>query len=247
MAKDALFRNSLGGYNKSDVNRYIEELGIQYTERGNELESEIKQLRQELEVLPSLRAEKERAEALDKEIEALKKENADLSEAIKAQGEELEAKKEALSSLTAEKDALDIRIKELSEREEKLSAENAKIKAEFELKVKELEALDAETRELKMQIENEKSEFEKRAEEMLVQIQAQAKAAIDKANETAELIISNARKKAGEIASKVSDGSSDTASPKKKDGLADILESHKSKMDSFFAAIAKTIMGDGKQ
>jgi len=246
MAKDALFRNSLGGYNKNDVNRYIEELGIQYTERGNELESEIKELRQELEVLPSLRAEKERAEELAKEVETLKKENTDLSEAIKAQGDELEAKKEALSTLAAEKDALDIRIKELSEREEKLIAENARIKAEFELKVKELEALNEETRELKSQLEDEKSAFEKRAEEMLVQIQAQAKAAIDKANETAELIISNAKKKAGEIASKIGDGTSEPPSHKKKDGLSDILESHKSKMDSFFAAITKTFMGDGK-
>ncbi len=246
MAKDALFRNSLGGYNKNDVNRYIEELGIQYTERGNELESEIKELRQELEVLPSLRAEKERAEDLAKDVEALKKENTDLSEAIKAQGEELESKKEALSTLTAEKDALDIRIRELSEREEKLAAENAKIKAEFELKVRELEALNDETRKLKAQLEDEKSAFEKRAEEMLVQIQAQAKSAIDKANETAELIISNAKKKAGEIASKIGDGTSEPASPQKKDGLSDILESHKSKMDSFFAAITKTFMGDGK-
>ncbi len=246
MAKDALFRNSLGGYNKNDVNRYIEELGIQYTERGNELESEIKELRQELEVLPSLRAEKERAEELAKEAEALKKENTDLSEAIKAQGEELGAKKDALSTLTAEKDALEIRLKELSEREERLAAENAKIKAEFELKVKELEVLDEETRQLKKKIEDEKSEFEKRAEEMLLQIQAQAKSVIDKANETAELIVSNAKKKAGEIAGRINDSSSEHTSPKKKDGLSDILESHKSKMDSFFAAITKTFMGDGK-
>ena len=246
MAKDALFRNSMGGYNKNDVNRYIEELGIQYTERGNELESEIKELKKELEALPALRAEKERAQQLSSEIEALKKENADLSEAIKAQGEDLETKKNALSTVTAEKDALELRIKELSEREEKLSAENAKIKAEFELKVKELETLESETREVKKQVEDEKSAFEKRAEEMLLQIQAQAKSVIDKANETAELIVSNAKKKAGDIANRISETSSETPSPKKKDGLSDILENHKSKMDSFFAAITKTFMGDGK-
>lgn len=246
MAKDALFRNSMGGYNKNDVNRYIEELGIQYTERGNELESEIKELKKELEALPALRAEKERAQQLSSEIEALKKENADLSEAIKAQGEDLETKKNALSNITAEKDALELRIKELSEREEKLSAENAKIKAEFELKVKELETLESETREVKKQVEDEKSAFEKRAEEMLLQIQAQAKSVIDKANETAELIVSNAKKKAGDIANRISETSSETPSPKKKDGLSDILENHKSKMDSFFAAITKTFMGDGK-
>ena len=61
MAKNALFRNSIGGYNKNDVTRYIEELNVQYTDRGNELESEIKQLKKELEALPALMAEKEKA------------------------------------------------------------------------------------------------------------------------------------------------------------------------------------------
>ena len=139
MAKDALFRNSLGGYNKDDVNRYIEELSVQYADRGSELESEIKELKKELEVLPSLMAEKEKAERLTAENEALKKENADISDAIKAQGEELEEKKNALLSVTAEKDALEIRVKELTERDEKLTAENAKVAAECQLKEKELE------------------------------------------------------------------------------------------------------------
>lgn len=241
MAKDALFRNSLGGYNKSDVNRYIEELGIQYTERSNELESEIKELKKELEALPALRAEKERAEKLSAELEALEKENSDLSDAIKAQGEELEAKSTALSSVTAEKDALEIRMKELSDREEKLTAENARITAEFELKAKELASLSAETEAMKKQLEDDRTEFEKRAEEMLQQIQVQARSVVDKANETAEMIIANAKKR-------VEDGQfTSTASYMKKDGLSDLLDSHKSRMDSFFSSIAKTLRGDGKQ
>ena len=245
MAKDALFRSSIGGYNKNDVNRYIEELGVQYTDRGNELEGEIRELKKELEVLPSLRAEKERAEKLSGEIEALKKENSDISEAIKAQGEELEAKNASLGAITAEKDALEMRIKELGETEAALRSENAKIKAEFELKVRELESLASETENLKKQLEDDKNAFEKRAEEMLLQIQAQAKAVIDKANETAELIISNARKKAQEVSKGNAEALAD-APAKKKDGLSDILESHKSKMDSFFSAITKTFMGDNK-
>ncbi|MBO4950035.1 MAG: hypothetical protein J6E38_03350 [Clostridia bacterium] len=246
MAKDALFRSSIGGYNKNDVNRYIEELGVQYTERGDELEGEIKELKRELEVLPSLRAEKERAEKLSEELEVLKKENSDLSEAIAAQGTELEEKNSSLSAVTAEKDALEMRLKEMGEKEEALRLENARIKAEFELKVKELEALASETESLRKHLEDDKSAFEKRAEEMLIQIQSQAKAVIDKANETAELIISNAKKKAAEAAKGGSDSLSLEAPAKKKDGLSDILESHKSKMDSFFSAITKSFMGDGR-
>ncbi|MBR2021809.1 MAG: hypothetical protein IJ939_05170, partial [Clostridia bacterium] len=78
MARDSLFRNSIGGYNKDDVNRYIEELGIQYTDRENELEGEIRELRKELEVLPSLIAEKERAAVLDTKLEDLKNEAREL-------------------------------------------------------------------------------------------------------------------------------------------------------------------------
>lgn len=246
MAKDALFRTGIGGYNKDDVNRYIEELGIQFTEREDELEGEIKELKRELEVLPSLRAEKERAEKLSEELEALKKENADISEAIRAQGEELAAKNEALGSLTAEKDALEIRTKELNDTSEALRSDNARLKAEFEIKVKELQALEAETEHLRLELENDKHAFEKRAEDMLVQIQAQAKAVIEKANETAELIISNAKKKAKDVTSGNPDALSADVHTKKKDGLSDILESHKSKMDSFFSAITKTFMGEGK-
>lgn len=245
MAKNSLFRSGLGGYNKNDVNRYIEELGIQFTEKENELESEIKELKKELEVLPSLKAEKEKAIQLTSEVELLKKENNDISDAIKSCEKELEAKKNELYTVTSEKDALELRIKELSEREEKLNAENAKIKAEFEIKVKELEELAKETEVMKQNLENDKSEFEKRAEEMLLQIQAQAKAVIDKANETSELIISNAKKKAVDISKGVVSYTTDTVA-KKKDGLSDILENHKSKMDSFFAAITRTFTGDGK-
>lgn len=203
MAKESLFRNSIGGYNKDDVNHYIEELGIQYTDRENELEGEIRELKKELEVLPSLIAEKKRAAELE------------------------------------------THLKEMNEAYEALQGENAKVKAEFDQKVNELEVLKAETEELKKQLEDDKSAFEKRAEEMLIQIQVQAKAVIDKANETAELIIENAKKRALKL-SKHEGGLLSEPAPKKKDGLSDILENHKSKMDSFFSAITKSFLGEGK-
>lgn len=245
MARDSLFRNSIGGYNKDDVNRYIEELGIQYTDRENELEGEIRELRKELEVLPSLIAEKERAAVLDTKLEDLKNEARELARQLEDEKRELEQKTNLLSTVTAEKDALEMRINEMNEANEALRGENARVKAEFDLKVKELDSFKAEAQELKKQLEDDKNAFEKRAEEMLIQIQAQARSVIDKANETAELIIANAKKKAAGVSKGNTELLSEPA-PKKKDGLSDILESHKSKMDSFFSAITKTFLGEGK-
>lgn len=245
MARDSLFRNSIGGYNKDDVNRYIEELGIQYTDRENELEGEIRELRKELEVLPSLIAEKERAAVLDTKLEDLKNEARELARQLEDEKRELDEKTGLLSTVTAEKDALEIRIKEMNEANEALRGENARVKAEFDLKVKEFDSFKAEAQEMKKQLEDDKNAFEKRAEEMLIQIQAQARSVIDKANETAELIIANAKKKAAGVSKGSSEILSEPTS-KKKDGLSDILESHKSKMDSFFSAITKTFLGEGK-
>ena len=118
MARDSLFRNSIGGYNKDDVNRYIEELGIQYTDRENELEGEIRELRKELEVLPSLIAEKERAAVLDTKLEDLKNEARELARQLEDEKRELDEKTGLLSTVTAEKDALEIRIKEMNEANE---------------------------------------------------------------------------------------------------------------------------------
>ena len=245
VAKDALFRNSLGGYNKDDVNRYIEELAVQYTDRENELEGEIKELKKELEVLPSLIAEKERAQILDTKLEDLKNEAKKLAEQLEESKTELEEKSGKLSAVTAEKDALELRIKEMNGANENLRDENAKVKAEYDIKVKELEVMELKTTEIKKQLEDERIAFEKRAEEMLIQIQSQAKSVIEKANETAELIISNAKKRASGVSKGAHDLSAEVSS-KTKDGLSDILESHKSKMDSFFSAITKTFMGEGK-
>lgn len=247
MSKDALFRNSIGGYNKDDVKRYIEDLNIQFTDREGELEAEIKQLKMELEVVPELRKEKERAEVLESELSALRKENGDLSEAIKAQGEELEETKASYNNIKAEKDALDIRVNELIERETKLQGEASKLQADYNMKVNELRAMSDETDRIKDALQAEKAEFERRASDMLMQIQDEAKAIIDKANETAELIVSSARRKAQDEASKApASDTSFTYSDRKKDNLSDILESHKNKMDSFFSGIMKAFKGDGK-
>ena len=235
VAKNSLFRSSLGGYSKEDVNRYIDELGIKFSQREDELEGEIKRLKSELEVLPSLIAEKERAKVLDEKLGDLKNEAQGLAKQLEEKTRAFDEASVSLSEVTAQRDALEVRTKELSAECERLHTDVARAKAELEANIRETEAL-------KNQLEDDKNDFEKRAEEMLIQIQAQAKSVIDKANETAELIVSNAKKKSAK-------GEFEAASPassKKKDGLSDMLENHKSKMDSFFSAITKAFMGDGK-
>lgn len=251
MAKDALFRNSFRGYNRSDVTRYIEQLNVLFSDKENELCTEIKKLQKQVEVLPELEREKERAQALEQELDALKKENADLTDAISAQGAELEEKKECLADITAKKDALEIRVDELAERCSTLEEEKANQSARFDGKLSELKALSDETDSLRAQLEKEKEEFENKADSMLLQIQNEAKATIEKANDMAKSIIEDAKKRADSMSKSSCDipsqsGNISTSQSKKKDGFSDLLDSHKNKMDSFFATISKTLRGDGK-
>lgn len=237
MSKNSLFRNSLGGYNKDDVQRYIDDLNVRFTEREDELEAQIKALKKELEILPALKAEKEKAEKLEKELEILKKENSDLSDAIAAQGVELEAKSGELETANSQNLTLMAKVDELTK-------ENTSLHDEYSGKVKELKALSDETEVLKKTLEQEKSDFEKRTEEMLLEIQNQAEKVIERANETADLIVSNAKKKADEEAARyVARENHQVNTEKKKDNLSEMLDSHKGKMDNFFSSIIKAFKG----
>ena len=259
MAKDTLFRNSISGYNKDDVNRYIEELNIQYNDRGDELESEIRQLKKELEVIPELQKEKQRADALASEIDVLKKENSDLSDAIGAQGDKLEETNKELVDALTKKDSLEKDILRLEEKNSVLESENDKLrhdvsvlksgfdseKSRLEEKNSELRRKLEEVQQMKQNLQNDKDEFDRRVDEILMQIQTEAKAIISKANETAGNIIKDARRKAAEAGIRTSSYSSPshTQHPRR-DEYSEKIDSHKSKMDSFFAAISKTLRGE---
>ena len=233
MSKNSLFRNSLSGYNKDDVQRYIDDLNVRFTEREDELEAQIKSLKKELEILPELKAEKEKAQKLEKELDVLKKENSDLSCAIAAQGNELETKSGELENSKSENLTLKAKVDELKR-------ENESFHADYSDKIKELKKLSDETEELRKNLDREKAAFEERVEAMLLEIQSQAELVIEKANETAEMIVANAKKKADENVSKAPVRESQfTYTEKKKDNLSEMLDSHKGKMDNFFSSIIK--------
>ena len=255
MAKNALFRNSLGGYNKEDVQQYIDDLNVRFCDREDELEAEIKSLKKELEILPELKAEKQKAQELEKENELLKKENSDLSEAIKAQGDKIEEKEEELLKLGIEKedlskkfDEITKKFDELTKKYDELYSQKTLLQSECDEKLRRQKALCEDAEALKRELEFEKADFERRAEDMLGEIQSQAEQVIEKANETAELIVANAKKKAEQSAVRPvrNDYASHSSYDKKKDNLSDMLDSHKSKMDGFFSSIVKAIRGDNR-
>ena len=251
MAKDALFRNSLGGYNKDDVNKYIEELNVQYTDRGNELETEIRQLRKELEVIPALKADAEKASFLSSEVESLKKETSDLSQAITAQGNELEAKKGEIEALISGKNALELSISHLTQENESLKKELEASRHDFKEEKEKLSDKEARLNDLiaeneakQSALDSEKADFDKQVDDVLAQLQQEAKSIIDKANEAARLIIKDARKKAEGTGTKPYAPSRPAYTSSKKHEYSEKINGHRSKMDSFFDAITKTLMGE---
>ncbi len=271
MAKNnALFRNSLGGYNKDDVTRYIEDLNIQFNEHSDELESQIKALKLETEVIPTLKDAAELCPVLDKENTELKKERDDLTQAIKAQGDELTACIEEKKRLEEKCTALEEKTKELEEKtrqlEEKLSALNLSFsenqnllssqKNEYEERISAIKREAAEKEadfisalsQKKQQEEIERRELEEQAEQLLEMARQEAQSVMERANELAEKIIENAKRKARKELSRTvhtSDIPKQTKqAPRKKSDFSDIFSSHKSKVDALFSSIAESLKGE---
>ncbi len=83
MANDIYFRTSLGGYNKSDVMKFIEKLNCEQTERTNELNEQNRMLQVEIKkIRDELSSVKVRCEELDSKLQ--KSEASALSNADKA-------------------------------------------------------------------------------------------------------------------------------------------------------------------
>ena len=88
-----MFRNSRKGYDKSDVNRYIEDMNIRFTTAENHYVSTIRMLERDLD---AARSEPIKAEALQKELEKLKEEIGELkSELARAEDGLAEAREQA--------------------------------------------------------------------------------------------------------------------------------------------------------
>ncbi len=110
------FRTSMGGYNKDDVNRYIQQMHFQFSRAEEQKEAEITKLRQELS------SKQQNADAdgeLKKENEELKarlEEGSASSAAMKAELEELRA------SLAAAREELDAAKATLEEKSTEFAA-----------------------------------------------------------------------------------------------------------------------------
>lgn len=234
MAKEKLFRSSVGGYNKDDVKRYIEEIDIAATEAKEELEGKIRELESKNEALTKqlleldeLRGAKEEAAVLSVKNKALEEEKAALEASVMAQGEKLAETQALLSDATKEKNSL--------------RAENAVL----------LEELD----ELQAQKSKEEEESAIAIRSLLENARTEAENLISRAKNAAERIISEAKEKAQYDAEKTKEESNELVKTnlekvrylnKRKNELADIFREHKAKVDSLFSAISSSIKGEGK-
>ena len=163
MAGKKLFRSSVGGYNKEDVRKYIEEIDAAATETKQTLESRIRELEcenaslaEKICELDKLRSAKAQADELLEKNKALEEEKAALEASILAQGEKLaeleeqkakedeesaniirnlleSARTEASSLLLRAKDAAE---KIISEAKEKARQDSEKAKEESDELVK---------------------------------------------------------------------------------------------------------------
>ena len=240
MAKNSLFRNSVGGYNKADVTAYIENLNIEFEKKIDEYEGEIRVLKQQIEEGQAVSA----------------KEIADLNQAIAAQGEVISGKDGEIAVLAAEKADLEARIlvleadvARLTEETEAQKSQITSLTLEAERAVK---TLEEEREAMAERLQAEESEFAAHVEETLEQIQTEAEMILKRANETAEVIIANAKKKAAGVASAITSHRSADSSyaPRrtgtKTGGVSEIIKSHKSKMEAFFSALTDSLKGDDK-
>ncbi len=85
-----MFRNSRKGYDKNDVNRYIEDMNIRFTTAENRYISTVRMLEQDVEKLKANAGSAEELEAAKRELENAKAKIAELEEALANAKAELE-------------------------------------------------------------------------------------------------------------------------------------------------------------
>ena len=234
MAGKKLFRSAVGGYNKDDVKKYIEEIDIAATEAKQALESRIRELESEnasltekLSELDELRTAKAEAAELSEKNKALEEEKSSLEASVIAQGEKLEEVQALLEKAVSENEAL--------------TAENASV----------LEKLTA----LEEQKAKEDEENANTIKNLLESARNEASALLTRAKDAAERIVTDAKEKAQRDSEKAKEESDELVKVnlekvrylhKKKTELADIFREHKAKVDSLFSTISDSFKGEGK-
>ena len=198
------FRTSLSGYNKEDVNRYIQQMNFQFTRSEDMKNAELNHLCTELD---ACRQAGQEAPALKEEIEKLKAslENAECE--LAAAKEEAEKKAKEAEEFSAKLEALNEENAALVEsmladseaQLEALKAENAALKAENESLKNRPECGD---REQKAQ------RYEKMScqlGDILLSANADADRIRETAQENADEIRTNAEKEAAELVEKTNE------------------------------------------
>ncbi len=116
-----IFRKSVGGYNKSDVNTYIEDISIRHKSREEELEAKISRLEKKLEETEALLKEaqsrdfSEESAAYTKQIEELETKVQDGTNIIAAKNEHIEKLEAEIAEKTSQISDMELRLNELEE------------------------------------------------------------------------------------------------------------------------------------
>lgn len=181
-SKNVIFRSSVGGYNKTDVNEYLLRLVGEFNEKEEEL--------------------KKKAERAEKEIKALEEKVDELKASLDEQKSCLAQKTEETDKLTLEKEELEAELTALQkesamEQNEKANEQDAVIAKQFE----EIDSLRTELEATKEKLTlavNESAEFAELARKAQIYEKTSANIgeAIISANKTAEEIIAAAKEEA---------------------------------------------------
>lgn len=179
------FRNAINGYNKSDVNEYIQKLNSEFADYEKKSSAVLESVRLELENtkkkaerLDELRATCDEALQLCAEKDQLIKEQ---GESISALNEKIRQQGEQLAALTAERDNLAARAQEMDERLRRLAGASSKSERYDEISSQLGELIITAKKTANEIVDSAKSDADKMKEEIGARLTAAKEEAADKA------------------------------------------------------------------
>lgn len=207
------FRGSLNGYNKEDVNKYIEEINIKFSETESEYKKIIVSQKKQLDELNMIIAEtkvkNDEASALREKYNSLQNEFEKNENEYKYAQEKNRECSAIIGALNDKLDILSAEYEKLKDNYEKITAERDALYVKAESDVNETETTVIEAAETKPEIgkpnpsDNEKArmydKISRQVGSMLIDARDIAETIINDANIQAEKIIASAEIRANDI------------------------------------------------
>lgn len=225
-----LFRKSIGGYNKDDVNSYIESMSLKSRKREEELAAELKEYQRKL---AETEARAKKAESRD-----FSEETEQFNARIAALEEKLGECEKLINARTEEAAELEARLAEATANNEILSAENAENQKYIEGARSAVECA------------KKYEELSKRLGEILLSAQTDAEKTLSDAQAKAAAIIADAEAKREKITDVLKNYTSmycDKLGELTAESAKERLDRLDSEMAAFEASITRAVMNAKKQ